>query len=100
MSFFYEFNLIETDEMGMASSNALVRKKWKFIDWYNQNHEQLFNLEEDPLEFTDVKDRAENAEILSEMRRTMAMYRDQLKEPNATTLKCDRKGDYSITSTE
>eukprot|EP00554_Chaetoceros_debilis_P015659 CAMPEP_0194125152 /NCGR_PEP_ID=MMETSP0150-20130528/59311_1 /TAXON_ID=122233 /ORGANISM="Chaetoceros debilis, Strain MM31A-1" /LENGTH=751 /DNA_ID=CAMNT_0038818947 /DNA_START=128 /DNA_END=2383 /DNA_ORIENTATION=- len=88
--FFYEFTF--GDETYIPSSNALVRKKWKFIDWYGHNHEQLFDLEEDPLEFTDVKDRAENAEILSEMRSKLAMYKEQLTEPRQ--LNCE-SGDYS-----
>mmetsp|Transcript_7943 Transcript_7943/g.11812 ORF Transcript_7943/g.11812 Transcript_7943/m.11812 type:complete len:169 (-) Transcript_7943:42-548(-) len=88
--FFYEFTF--DDETYIPSSNALVRKKWKFIDWYGHNHEQLFDLEEDPLEFTDVKDRAENAEILSEMRSKLAMYKEQLTEPRQ--LNCE-SGDYS-----
>jgi arylsulfatase A-like enzyme len=88
--FFYEFTFM--DENFIPSSNALVRKKWKYIDWYAKNHEQLFDLENDPLELNDVKDDPANAEIVKDMRKRMIELRDDLKEPE---LECDKHGDYS-----
>eukprot|EP00979_Chaetoceros_neogracilis_P015001 scaffold5222_cov282-Chaetoceros_neogracile.AAC.16 len=88
--FFYEFTFM--DENYIPSSNALVRKKWKYIDWYAKNHEQLFDLENDPLELNDVKDDPANAEIVKDMRKRMIELRDDLKEPE---LECDKHGDYS-----
>ena len=46
--YFYEFSDINPK---IPSSIALVRKKWKYVSWPKQKHEQLFNLEEDPFEF-------------------------------------------------
>jgi len=77
--FFYEFSYLEESEI--PSSNALVRKQWKYIDWYMHNHTQLFNLKEDPLELTDVKDYPSNVGILAEMKKTMTEYKNTLKEP-------------------
>ena len=71
--FFYEFNVDESNYI--PASNALVRKKFKYIRWIYVDHEQLFNLEDDPFEFTDVKDRPENADILKEMRERMAVLK-------------------------
>jgi Arylsulfatase A and related enzymes len=82
--FFYEFSIF--DEKFIPSSKALVRKKWKFIDWYMNNYTQLFDLENDPLELYDVKENAENANIVTEMRARLNQLRDGLKEPN---LNCD-----------
>jgi arylsulfatase A-like enzyme len=82
--FFYEFTYME--EGAIPSSKALVRKKWKFIDWYMKNYTQLFDLENDPLELYDVKGNPENAKIFTEMRARLNVLRDTLKEPN---LDCD-----------
>jgi len=72
--FFYEY---DTDGRYIPGSRALVRKKFKYIDWYDRGHEQLFDLEEDPFEFTDVKDRPENAKIVEEMRKRTTVLRVQ-----------------------
>jgi len=90
--FFYEFTF--QDENFIPSSNALVRKRWKFIDWYLKDHVQLFDLDNDPLELHDVKDDPANAEIIKEMRERLNELRDELKEP---LIPCDR-GDYSMTA--
>jgi arylsulfatase A-like enzyme len=88
--FFYEFTFM--DENFIPSSNALVRKKWKFIDWYKKNHTQLFDLENDPLELYDVKNHINNSVILNEMSQRLNELRDALKEPEKG---CDR-GDYGV----
>ncbi len=76
--FFYEFTVF--DENSIPSSNALVTKKWKYIDWYERNYTQLFDLENDPLELKDVKDDPVNAEKFVEMKTRMNKIRDSLKE--------------------
>ena len=88
--FFYEFTT--WDENNFPSSNALVRKKWKFIHWYTKNGFQLFDLEHDPLELNDVKDDLANAEIVKEMKARLFELRDELKEPE---LVCDEHGNYN-----
>ena len=90
--FFYEFSIPSKGHV-IPSSNALVRKKWKFIDFYDYKYELLFNLEEYPMELADLKDRTGNAEILSEMRQTLAMYKDKLSEPKEKILKCEKHKD-------
>lgn len=87
--FFYEFFFEE--ERSFPSSHALIRKKWKLMDFYNFNHTLLYNLEEDPMEFTDVKDRPENSEILAEMRETLSTYVDHYTLPEESRLPCVKK---------
>ena len=48
---FYKFTFL--DERFIASSNVLVRKKWKLIDWYYYKRFQLFDIEKHPLELYD-----------------------------------------------
>ena len=78
--FFYEFTIF--DENFIPSSNALVRKRWKFIHWYTKNGFQLFDLGSDPLELYDVKDDPANADIVKEMKARLFELRDGLKEPD------------------
>ena len=78
--FFYEFTIF--DENFIPSSNALVRKRWKFIHWYTKNGFQLFDLGSDPLELYDVKDDPANADIVKEMKARLNELRDGLKEPD------------------
>lgn len=73
--FFYEYEV--GYDRGIPSSNALVRKDFKYIEWLTVNEEQLFDLQADPFEFTDVKDRPENQELLKEMRARMAVLKEE-----------------------
>ena len=87
--FFYELDVDEGRHV--PASNALVRKTFKYIHWYPYDHEQLFNLEDDPFEFTDVKDRPENADILKEMRERMAVLKvEAAGGPNVVQKECKR----------
>ena len=92
--FFYEFTFL--DEHYIPSSNALVRKDHKYIDWYHYEHEQLFDLEKDPLELTDVKDDPEKRAIAAEMKARMIELRDSLKEPD---IGCEIGG-YTVDDTD
>ncbi len=87
--FFYEFTFLD-EEGYIPSSRAVVQKKWKYIDFYNFNHTQLFDLENDPLEFTDVKADEKNRDILNEMREKMAQYVKDYTEPEEYQLPCER----------
>jgi len=52
----------------------------------------LFDLEEDPFEFTDVKDRPGNAKIMEEMRARMAVLKIEADGgPNPEVKDCTRK---------
>jgi len=47
--FFYEHATIRSIDF-IPSSEALVRKDWKYLYWPDFNHEELFDLKADPLE--------------------------------------------------
>jgi arylsulfatase len=103
--FFYELDVDEGRHV--PASNALVRKKFKYIHWYSFDHEQLFNLEDDPFEFTDVKDRPEYADILNEMRERMAVLKvEAAGGPNVVKKECKKVDSmemerrYSMTAVE
>jgi len=88
--FFYDFDIEEGRHI--PGNRALVRKKFKYLSWYGWNIEQLFDLEEDPFEFTDVKDRPENAKIMEEMRARMAVLKVEADGgPNPEVKDCTRK---------
>ena len=90
--FFYKFTFM--DEKFIPLSNALVRKKWKFIDWYNYNETQLFNLDDDPMELYDVKDKPEYRNVYNEMKEKLATLKAEMTEPSGPG--CHRGLDYSI----
>jgi Arylsulfatase A and related enzymes len=92
--FFYEFTYME--ESAIPSSKALVRKQWKFIDWYLFNHTQLFNLDKDPLEINDVKNDPANSEVVKEMKARLKELTETLREPD---IGCET-GDYFLHSKE
>jgi arylsulfatase A-like enzyme len=69
--FFYEHPII-TSTNRIPASEALVRKDWKYFYWPNFSTEQLFDLDNDPMEENDrVADPAE-ATRLVEMRTRFA----------------------------
>ena len=86
--FFYEFTFLNNENF-IPSSNALVTKNWKYIDWHAHNYAQLFDLENDPLELKDVKDDPANKERFVEMKTRMEKIRDELKED---WIGCERGG--------
>jgi arylsulfatase len=65
--FFYE-HPVHLETRVIPASTALVRKKYKFMTWPDYNLEQLFDLEEDPLELNDLINSTEMQEIVAEMR--------------------------------
>ena len=77
--FFYEFPSFE--EIFIPSSTALVRKTWKYIYWPEHNREQLFDLQNDPLEVNDLYDKNETKSIIDEMRKRHDEYRAELHDP-------------------
>ena len=91
--FFYEFTFL--DENFIPSSNALVRKKWKLIDWYHYKQFQLFDLENDPMELNDVVYEPKNAEVVKEMKERLAQMKANFKEED--DIGCDM-GEYGKNS--
>jgi len=65
--FFYEHATLKNSSF-IPSSEALVRKGWKYFYWPDFKREQLFNLDADPTEENDLVRNPEQAERLKEMR--------------------------------
>lgn len=65
--FFYEHPTLK-DVSFIPSSQALVRKDWKYFYWPDFKREQLFDLKNDPREEHDLAYAPEHAERLAEMR--------------------------------
>jgi arylsulfatase A-like enzyme len=69
--FFYEHAIIKSTNF-IPSSEALVRKDWKYFYWPDFQHEQLFDLNADPREENDLVAAPAQQERLAEMRRRFA----------------------------
>ena len=69
--FFYEHATINNTNF-IPSSEALVRKDWKYFYWPDFKTEQLFDLRTDPLEENDLIADPAQAGRLAEMRRRFA----------------------------
>ena len=80
--FFYEFPY--HDISFIPPSTALIQKKWKYIRWPKHGYEQLFNLEDDPLELHDLYGEPETADILKELRKRHDDQKHEVVRPNAT----------------
>jgi len=70
---------LELPEDNICPSEALVRKDFKLIKWTYHKQEQLFDLENDPLELVDVINRTPHQELLSEMRERLQEWREAVK---------------------
>ena len=66
--FFYEHATIKNTNF-IPSSEALVRKDWKYFYWPDFKTEQLFDLRADPMEEKDLIADPAQAARLAEMRR-------------------------------
>jgi len=74
--FFYEHPTVENNpEYWISSSEALVRKDFKYILWPGFNVEQLFNLKADPYEENDLAQIELYADQLEKMRSTFCELR-------------------------
>ena len=69
--FFYEHATIRNTNF-IPSSEALVRKDWKYFYWPDFQREQLFDLKSDPHEEDDLVAAPAQKERLAEMRRRFA----------------------------
>lgn len=65
--FFYEHGIIKSVER-IPSSEALVRKDWKYFYWPDFKQEQFFDLRSDPMEENDLVADPAQASLLAEMR--------------------------------
>lgn len=69
--YFYEHATIRDIDF-IPSSEALVRKDWKYFYWPDFNQEQLFDLRTDPLEENDLVADPKQKPVLEEMRQRFA----------------------------
>ena len=76
--YFYEHATIRNTDF-IPSSEALVRKDWKYMFWPDFNQEQLFDLKADPLEENDVVADAKNTSVLEQMRERFAQLKADAK---------------------
>ena len=83
--YYYEFPDINPK---IPPSIALVRRKWKYINWPKHNYEQLFDLDEDPLEFMNLVE-DNTSDIVQEMRQRLIELRHDVFEPLVPGTWCD-----------
>lgn len=76
--YFYEHAIIRNKDF-IPASEALVRKDWKYFFWPDFGLEQLFNVEADPFEETDLAKDPTHAARLKEMRGRMAELKAQAR---------------------
>jgi arylsulfatase len=70
--FYYEFPDINGK---IPPSYALVRKDWKYIRWWMHNHEELFNLKDDPVEINNLVNKPQYAAIRDELKHHLEVLR-------------------------
>ena len=78
--FFYEHPTI-TNKDRIPTSEAVVRLDVKYAQWPEFEHEQLFDLTEDPYEIENLADDPEYAALLDEMRGKLAEWRKTAASP-------------------
>ena len=76
--YFYEHATINNVDF-IPSSQALVRKDWKYMLWPDFGKEQLFDLTTDPKEECDLAGNASQQKLLAEMRDRFRELRGQAK---------------------
>lgn len=82
--FFYEHpTVLSTDRI--PASKGVIRRDWKYVFWPERQHEQLFNLNDDPGELRNLAGEAAAAGRLDEMRRKLQAWRARVAQvPPAT----------------
>ncbi len=76
--YFYEHAVIRNVDF-IPSSEALVRKDWKYILWPDFDREELFDLTNDPHETKDLSNDPAHAERLTALRRDFAQRKAEAK---------------------
>ena len=83
---YYEFPRID---FKIPPSIALVRKDWKYLDWYQHGAEELFHTKEDPHELHDLSKDAKYAATKEEMKKRLQELRHEVYAPIVPFTKCD-----------
>ena len=76
--FFYEHPTI-TSRDRIPSSQAVVRRDWKYVHWPEFGYEQLFNLQIDPEEIRNLVDDPGSAAQLTTMRKRLEDWRSRVR---------------------
>jgi arylsulfatase A-like enzyme len=72
--FFYEHPTI-TSRDRIPSSQGVIRRDWKYVNWPEFQYEQLFDLKKDPQEFRNLAIENRPPEMLVTMRRKLEEWR-------------------------
>ena len=76
--FFYEHPTV-TSRDRIPSSQGVIRRDWKFIDWPEWGYRQLFDLKHDPGEIRNLIDSAAYAARLKTMRAKLDAWRERAR---------------------
>jgi arylsulfatase len=76
--FFYEHPTV-TSKDRIPSSQAVVRRDWKYIEWPEFDYRQLFNLKKDPGELRNLAADAAHAAERSRMRDALSAWRQRVR---------------------
>ena len=76
--FFYEHPTV-TSKDRIPSSQAVVRRDWKYVEWPEFGYRQLFDVKADPDERRNLADRPEAARDQSRLRQRLDWWRAQAR---------------------
>ncbi len=76
--FFYEHPTI-TNRDRIPSSQAVVGPRYKYVNWPEWDHEQLFDLQSDPSEKHNLVDQTEYQQVLQDQRQRFKQWQSQVQ---------------------
>jgi arylsulfatase A-like enzyme len=76
--FFYEHPTI-TSKDRIPSSQAVIRKDWKYVEWPEFDYRQLFDLRADPGEITNLAGRPAHASQQMKLRQQLDAWRQRVR---------------------
>jgi arylsulfatase A-like enzyme len=76
--FFYEHPTVLSKDR-IPSSQAVIRRDWKFVDWPEFGYQQLFNLRKDPGELRNLARSTAHAGRVQQMRETLEAWRQRAR---------------------
>ncbi|HEX6942601.1 MAG TPA: sulfatase/phosphatase domain-containing protein, partial [Gemmatimonadaceae bacterium] len=76
--FFYEHPTI-TSRDRIPSSQGVIRRDWKYVEWPEFQYEQLFDLRTDPQEFRNLAIERRPPEMLVAMRKKLQEWRTRVR---------------------